>query len=173
MFEITITKTGPTPKLVQRELNNINREAARTMGQVWSTRFREHHFTNAASAEYGYTPRQGEAGRPGRRGFKRSYTGRKLAKFGHTRPLEKTGDSRALTRNPRIVATATRSEAKVRVIMNSPGFNRRYAGSPIDMRKELTTVTEREGQELAREAGFFLQFVFSKMRQSERTTVAA
>lgn len=173
MFEITLTKNGPTPKLVQRELNNIHREAARTMGQVWAARFRAKHFTNAASAEYGYTPRQGESGRPHPKGFRRSYTGRKLKQFGHTRPLVKTGESEAQTRAPRIVATATRSEAKVRVIMNAPGFNRRYAGSPIDMRKELTTVTEREGQELAREAGFFLQFVFSKLRQSERTTIAA
>jgi hypothetical protein len=173
MFEITLTKTGPTPKLVQRELNSIQREAARTMGQVWATRFRQKHFRNAASGEYGYTPRQGEAGRPGRRGFAQSYTGKKLKKYGHSRPLVLTGESEEATRNPRIEATATRGQAKVRVIMNSPGFNRRYAGSPIDMRQELTTVSEREGQELAHEAGFFIQFVFSKFRAQSTHKVAA
>jgi hypothetical protein len=165
MFEITLRKSGPTPKLVQRELNNVNREAARTMGQVWASRFREKHFRNAASSEYGYTARQGEPGRPGPRGFQQSYTGKKLARFGHTRPLVLTGESEALTRNPRIVATATKGEARVRVIMNSPGFNRRYPGSPIDMRKELTTVSRAEAEELADEAGFFIGFTFSKIRE--------
>lgn len=170
-WEVAIEKRGATPKLVQRELNNIHRETVRTMAQIWATRFRQKHFTNAASAEYGYTPRQGEPGRPGRRGFRRSYTGRKLAEYGHTRPLVKSGDSEQQTRNPRIVATATRAEAKARAIMNAPGFNRRYAGSPIDMRKELTTVSGREAEELTREGGFFIQFVFSNLRQNERKQV--
>ncbi len=172
MFEITLRKSGPTPKIVRRELNNVTREAARTMGQVWATRFREKHFTNAGAAEYGYTPRQGEPGRPHPRGFRQSYTGRKLAKFGHTRPLEFTGESRARTRSPRIVATATKGQATVQVIMNAPGFNRRYAGSPIDMRKELTTVSRGEAEKLADEAGFFMQFVFSKIREHSAQKVS-
>lgn len=172
MFEVTLEKRGPTPKLLQRELNNVSRETARTMGQVWASRFRAKHFTNAASSEYGYTPRQGEAGRPGRRGFAQSYTGRKLRIFGHTRPLVKTGESEQQTRSPRIEATATRAEAKCRVVMNAPGFNRRYAGSPIDMRKELTTVSQAEGEELAREAAFFMQFVFSRIRDTSTLKVA-
>lgn len=167
MIEVTLTKRGPTPKLLARELNNINREAARTMGQLWHQRYFPKHFTQAGATEYGYVPRQGMPGRPGPRGFKRSYTGRKLAKYGHTHPLELTGESKERASHPRITATAKRGEAKVRVIMNAPGFNRRYPGSPIDMRKELTTVSQREAQELANEVGFFLQFVFSKIRRAE------
>jgi len=167
MFEITLRKRGPTPKLLARELNNINREAARAMGQFWHSRYFKKHFTLAGASEYGYAPREGSAARPGPRGFKRSYTGKKLARVGHTRPLEYTGESRERASHPRIVATARRGEAKVRVIMNAPTFNFRRPGSSIDMRKELTTVSRPEADAIANETGFFLQAVFSKIRRSE------
>lgn len=157
MYEIALHKTGPVPSLLKRELNNCHRDAMRWAGTFWHQNFREKHFSNAASREYGYTPRQGEAGRPHPKGFRASYTGKKLKRFDHTRPLEYTGESRRRTRNPRIVATAKRGEAKVRVVMNSPGFNRRYAGSPIDMRAELTRVSLREADQINLQVGRFLQ----------------
>jgi hypothetical protein len=168
VFEITLTKRGPTPKLLARELNSINREAARSMGHLWRQRYFDKHFTLAGANEYGYAPREGSSLRPGVKGFKRTYTGKKLAKFGHSHPLEYTGESRERASTPRIVATAKRGEAKVRVIMNAPAFNFKRPGSAIDMRKELTTVSRREADEIAHETGFFLQAVYAKIRRTER-----
>ena len=150
MFEITLTKTGPVPSLLKRELNKCHRDAMAWAGRYWDQQYREGHFANAATRKYGYTPRQGEPGRPVRN-FARSYTGKKLRLHGHTRPLEFTGESRRRTRNPRIVATAKKGEAKVRVVMNSPGLNRRYAGSPINMRDEATRVIPSEGQAIGQQ----------------------
>jgi hypothetical protein len=150
MFEITLTKNGPVPSLLKRELNNCHRDAMAWAGRYWDQQFRELHFSNAATRRYGYAPRQGETGRPARR-FEKSYTGKKLRLHGHTRPLEWSGESRRRTRNPRVVATAKKGEAKVRVIMNSPGFNRRYAGSSINMRDELTRVIPSEGQAIGQQ----------------------
>jgi hypothetical protein len=126
-------------------------------GRYWDQTFREKHFTSAGATEYGYTPREGERGNPSSKGFRRSYTGRKLRKFGHTRPLEYTGESRRRTRSPRIVATAKRGEALVRIKMDSPGLNRRYSGSRINMRQEMTTVSTREGEQINTIVGRFLE----------------
>jgi hypothetical protein len=156
MMELALHRSGPVPSLLARELNNCHRDAMSWAGTFWHQNFREKHFTNAASREYGYHPREGEGGRPGEHGFRRTYTGRKLNKFNHTRPLEWSGESRKRTRTPRIVATATKGEAKVRVVMNAPGLNRRYSGSPIDMRKELTTVSPPEGEQIRNVTSRFL-----------------
>jgi hypothetical protein len=156
MFEIALHKAGPVPSLLKRELNNCHRDAMRWAGEFWHRNFREKHFTNAGSTEYNYTPRSGEPGSdfPGR--FAQSYTGRKLKKFGHTRPLEYKGESRRRTRSPRIVATAKRGEASVRVVMDAPGLNRRYAGSQINMRAELVTISAGEAPQIVAQIDRFL-----------------
>jgi len=156
MFEIALHKSGPVPSVLKRELNNCHRDAMAWAGRFWDQEYREGHFANAATRKYDYAPRQGEPGRTVRN-FKRSYTGKKLRLHGHTRPLEFSGESRRRTRNPRIVATAKKGEAKVRVVMNSPGLNRRYAGSSIDMRAELTRVIPVEGEAIGRQTSRFLQ----------------
>lgn len=157
MLECTLIKVGPVPSVLKRELNNCHRDAMANNGRHWNRAYREKHFTNAGASEYGYTPRDGERGRPNPGGFKRSYTGRKLRVQGHSRPLEFSGESRRRTRNPRIVATAKKGEAAVRVVMNSPGLNRRYSGSPINMRDEMTRITAGESQQITIVTSQFLR----------------
>jgi hypothetical protein len=55
------------------------------------------------------------------------------------------------------VATAKRGEALVRIKMDSPGLNRRYSGSRINMRQEMTTVSTREGEQINTIVGRFLE----------------
>jgi hypothetical protein len=147
-MQITVRKRGMTPKVAKRVLNDIHRAGMRQLGEKWHTEYRPLHFRNLASTRYNYTPRQGERGRTVAN-FNRSYTGRKLAKFGHTRPLVYTGESERASQTPTIEAVAKRGSARVAVRMRAYKLNYRYAGSPIDMRAELQTVIPAESQALA------------------------
>lgn len=160
MYEMVVHRRGPTPDLLARELNNINREAARAMGELWHLRFFPKHFTHRGATEYGYTKRNAR------------YERFKYKKFGHTYPLVFTGNSRTRASSPRIVATAKRGEARVRVIMHAPTLNLTPKGGRINLRKELTTVSLAEAEELARETGFFLQYVFSKINSTSTARAA-
>jgi len=129
--------------LTKREFNVMLRETFRVIGQKWHREMRPKHFTHAGAREYGYSPRKGEAGNRNRKGFASSYTGRKLRLVGHTRPLEFTGEARRLSRIQDIRVTSKR----VRIILPRK-FNFRNPHSRVDMRKEITTVSHREEQEL-------------------------
>ncbi len=168
MLDIILTKRGPVPTMLKRELNNCHRDAMHHAGTFWHENFREEHFTNRGATKYGYTPRSGERGREHPGGFRRSYTGKKLRAKGHTRPLEWSGESRQKSRTPRIVATAKKGEAKVRVIMNVPGLNRRYAGSPIDMRAELVRVIPAEAEQIGDITGRFLHTRYHQISGTQR-----
>jgi hypothetical protein len=161
MYEIVIHKRGPTPKLLARELNSVNRETARLMGDYWHQRFFPKHFTHRGATEYGYKKRN------------EFYEAKKLKKFGHTYPLVFSGEGKEQASHPRIVATAKRGEARVRVIMNAPVFNFRSSPNAPNMAEELRTISEPEANELGREAGFFQQYLFSKLRGRTETIRAA
>jgi hypothetical protein len=131
------------------------------MGQYWHQHFFRKHFTHRGATEYGYTKRNPH------------YEFRKYKKFGHTYPLVYSGQGRTDASSPRIVATATRAEARVRVIMHAPVFNFKNPHSNVNMRRELTTVSQAEAQELAREAGFFQHYLFTKLGRTATRTRAA
>jgi len=153
MYRIQITYSGPVPgsqNMRQREWNNVVREAWRQVGLYWVNTYRPKHFTVAGAKEYGYDPRKGERGNLGPKGFKRSYTGRKLAKWGHTRPLVWSGRSEQATRAARIHATATRNKSGVEIFMNAPTLNLKNPHSQINMRAEMTRISPRETVELVR-----------------------
>lgn len=161
MYEIVIVKRGPTPKLAARELNNVNRETVRLMGEYWHQKYFPKHFTHAGATEYGYQERNAH------------YEMRKLKKYGHTYPLVFSGQGRQDASHPRIVATAKRGEARVQVIMNAPVFNLRSSPSAPNMRRELITISQAEADSIAREAGFFQQYLFSRYRNHTQTIRAA
>jgi hypothetical protein len=173
-MELTVTKTetGPTPKLLKRAWNDIHRDAAKFAGEYWHIHFRPLHFRNVATRRYGYQFRQGENLR-GAKGFRRSYTGQKLRKFGHTRPLVFSGDSERLTEIRDVRATATGGQfgsAQARVVMPANTLNfRRYPQSP-DMRKELTTVIPEEINEISQATQIFLEQRYRLIALTEVTT---
>lgn len=173
MIEVKITEQGPTPRLMMRQKNQVHREAAIELAHYWHDNFARKHFTQAGAAEYGYAPRKGQPGNPHPKGFKRSYTGRKLKTQGHTRPLTYTGQSYLLVIASRnnVTATATKGQATARLRMNAPALNFRHPRSRIDMRAELTTISPREATELSVQAGRYLQQRYQALRDSETTTV--
>ena len=97
--------TGITAPKNKRAINAVIKQTNEDLLWQWHTKYLPKHFTRAAYREYGYMPRQGEPGYPfldskGRKiGFKKSYTGRKLAKYGHTNPFVYTGRTMAMALN--------------------------------------------------------------------------
>ncbi len=175
-MELVVTKveTGCTPKLLKRAWNDIHRDAAKFAGIYWHTHFRPLHFKNLATRRYGYQFRQGE-NLQGTPGFRRSYTGQKLRKFGHTRPLVFTGTSERLTEIQDVRATATGGQygsAQARVVMPARALNfRPYPHSP-DMRKELTTVIPEELDEISRATQIFLEQRYRLIAMTEVTQMS-
>lgn len=172
-YEFKITESGPTPRLMMRQKNQVHREAASQLAIFWHDNYVRKHFTQAGATEYGYAPRKGQPGNPHPKGFRRSYTGRKLATKGHTRPLTWSGASFVLVIASRnnVTATATKGVATARLRMNAPALNFRHPRSRVDMRAELTTVSPREGAEMGVQGGRYLQERYQALRDSETTTI--
>ncbi len=124
-------------------VNRAIKAALSAAAAAWHRDYYERHFTPAGARLYGYYRRKGEGMAPGSKPFRRSYTGRKLARFGHADPLKFTGEGFQRGKVSRIVAT--RRQAKV--VLPSV-FNYRHPKSRIDMRAELTRVLDPEAAAL-------------------------
>jgi len=160
---ITIRERGATPRgmgKIMREATKAGYEAA---GIWWHNECRPKHFTREAYQLYQYTPRQGESG-TGTKIFKKSYTGRKLKKFGHTNPLVYTGVSERLTRARDVRATSK----GVRIVMSAPALNFRPKGGRINMVNELR---ERfTGREVSMVAKIVDRVIDNKLKTANETS---
>ena len=151
------------------EINQIAREVANDVGMFWHRNYLDKHFTPAGAREYGYTPRNGDRG-SGRR-FAGSYTERKYKLFGHRNPLEYTGQSRLWLKTPRLRVTATQGQARLRILLGAPNFNRfakggRYGSSMVDLTRDITAVTDKEVQEMTQFAGDQFMQKYRSLRAS-------
>jgi hypothetical protein len=143
---ITIRERGPTPRNFKKAFNAASRESWLATGKTFHERFRDQRFSEEHAQEAGYFKRKGEGMARDSKQFKRSYTGRKLAKFGHTRPLEFSGETRRLVRTASITSTSGGGRVAY------PGarkFNFRHPKSRINMALEFRRVVPREASELA------------------------
>lgn len=115
------------------------------MGKHWMVNIRPKHFTHAGAREYGYEPRSGE--KKSGKSFKRSYTGRKLRKKGHTRPLEYSGELKRDSGFSRF----SHGVGRMRILLpRARKANFRHPKSNIDMRAELTAISRGDNIELVR-----------------------
>jgi len=177
-LDIIVKRQGLTSRTGWRVINQIAKEVAIEVGYFWHDNFLQKHFTHAGAREYGYEPRQGERGSGMR--FSGSYTQHKLHRFNHTRPLEFTGDSRSLleTSKHKVRATATGGEATLRIPLGAPNFNRfgrggRYGTSKVDLRHDITAVSEAEIGLMAKEANRLFIEKYNSLRNSQRIGSAA
>lgn len=145
MLNLDIRYTGHPLK--KRDFNKMKRKTFLRMGRQWHSEMRPKHFTHGGAREYGYRPRKGQSGNTHRKGFAQSYTGIKLRLVGHTRPLEFSGEGKRLSQIRNIRVTSKR----VQIILPRK-FNFRNPHSDINMREELTTISQREEQLLVLEA---------------------
>lgn len=146
MIRFKVTWTGPMPRELRRRWPKIRKAAFTEIGEMWHKKFRPKHFTRAGAREYSYSPRAGDALARGSKRFRRSYTGQKLRRFGHTLPLVFSGASRDLTRLRDVRATGK----GVRIVMRAPTLNFSRKGATKSMRDELTEISAREAKALTK-----------------------
>ena len=155
MFGAVIKYRGAVPKIALRERNRIYKESYAAVLTYWHRELRPKHFTLAGAAEYRYAPRS------------RKYEARKQRKVGHTRPLEFSGLSKALTS----VRNVTSTSKGGRVRMNAPALNFKHPKSRVHARDELTRISVPEQILLRdmydREVGQR----FAALRTQESTTI--
>lgn len=129
------TVTGG-PKAMAKELRHAKKAELGRVGQLWHDKMAPKHFSQQATARYGYQKR------------KKGYTIRKAKRKGHTRPLEYTGDmKRQVLRAARITSTSRGA----RVVMKGPRYLYAYRKDQSQPHKaeEITATTRAERDVLA------------------------
>lgn len=129
--------------ITKRQLQRHARDTLRAMAEHWHANFLPRHFSLEAYRRYGYYRRRGEGLDTNSRAYRASYFGRKARKYGETRPLVKTGETRLLAMLRRIEATSN-----VAKVILPRGLSRRNPSSRVNMRAEVTKVTRDEAAEL-------------------------
>lgn len=133
---------------MRRDFNRASKAAWRDTAEYFHTHLRDKRFTEEHAREAGYTRRKGELQPRGSKSFRRSYTGQKLARKGHTRPLEFSGETRrALSSPPNYSSTSKGGRA---AYSGAAKFNFRHPKSQIRMGEEFRRITEAESVDLAR-----------------------
>jgi hypothetical protein len=163
MLGIEIHYKGAHP-LRRRDWNReVAEPTLRDAGEFWHNTFLRKHFTEAGAQEYRYIKRKGEGMARGSKEWKRSYTGRKFQRFGHTRPLVFSGEGERLARVRDVRTTSKR----VRVVLPNK-FNFRHPKSKIRMRDELTAISSREEQAIVARADQIVHRMLGRIRNTER-----
>jgi hypothetical protein len=102
-----------------RSIAALHREAAKgayaAAGEDYHRELRPKRFTREHAKEAGFQPRAGENLAWGSKAFWKSYTGRKLKKYGHTLPLVFTGRTRDRAQMATITSTSNRGQVKYQV----------------------------------------------------------
>jgi hypothetical protein len=138
--KFTIKERGPAPRGFAKIINQAKRESWEQAGIHFHQEMRDSRFTHAHATKAGYVQR------------KSRYTFRKLKEMGHTRPLEKSGETRELVRRyGTLKAVSTNTSSQVRI--SYPGarkFNFRHPKSQINMALEFSIITQDEAEKIAR-----------------------
>lgn len=130
--KITIRQRGSVSK---RVFNNANKAAYLDDAQFFHDHLRDRRFTESHGQAAGYRRRSPE------------YLKRKQRQFGHQRPLEFEGQVRDLV-GIQYRVTSTSKMGKV-VYAGARGFNRRPAGTNLDMAAEFRTILPEENEQFA------------------------
>ena len=144
---VTVRDRGPIGRGLKAGFNRASKTAWERTGLHFHTTMRESRFDPEHQRKAGFALRKGQGMTPGSKAFKRSYTGRKLARFGHTRALEFTGDTRRAIRAASITSTSKGSRVAYRAASK---FSFRHPKSRIRMQDEFRRILPEEATELAR-----------------------
>ena len=158
MIHVKMKWTGPRVKGLHKHL----RYAYANVANWWHKHVLPVHFTKQGASKYHYEKRQGERLGGGRR-RKGSYTGRKIAKHGHSLPLVYTGLARMLSRMRNIRATGKGARISIAVgnmLMNPKGRRERE--------REMGAVAPGELQQMRR---IFHKIVTDRLNTDRTTTV--
>lgn len=165
IFQTKITYTGVVGMRPSTFRRRFLKPMYHFLGEYWHRELLPKHFTNQGAKEYGYAPRKGEKGNKGGKGFRKSYTGRKLKRFGHTRPLVFTGELQRMSRFRNIKATS--KGVKV-TLPQARKANLRHPKSNVNMADELTRFSDRDIAKIHDQGNRFLRRKFRSEGISER-----
>jgi hypothetical protein len=142
MITAIVREHGFSIRLAKSKLREINKSMGEEVGEYWRKHFLPKHFTPAGAREYGYTPRNV------------AYMIQKAKKWGHRNPLEWSGESKrqALMLGDVRTTGTTSAKTRVRVVLHTPKLNFIPKGGTINMRDEITRVTQAEADKLAQVA---------------------
>lgn len=145
-LRVTIRERGPVPRRLRAAYRAARKAAWHEAGTLFHVTMRDNRFTSAHGRKAGYAPRRGESAglTPGE--FWRSYTGQKLKKWRHTRPLEWSGETR---RRVRACAISTTSKGCRVAYSGASKLNFRPRGGNINMADEFRRLIPDEIQRLA------------------------
>jgi hypothetical protein len=145
LIAIQVRERGATPRNMKRVFNAAKKLAWHDTAVRFHAEYRDRRFTLEHAEEAGYARRKGELIARDSKAFRASYTGKKLRMFGHTRPLEFTGETRRKVRSASISSTSNMGKASY---SGAAKFNFRHPRSKIRMGEEFRRITRREAQEL-------------------------
>ena len=145
-IDVKYKEKGAVPRKMRKVYTASSKVAWYDTGIRFHGEFRDKRFSVAHARKAGYKPRRGEEPGLTQQEFFRSYTGRKLKKFGHRRPLEFSGETRRNVRSASISSTSKGSRVRY------PGarkLNFRNPHSDIRMAEEFRKLLPDEITDLA------------------------
>lgn len=141
----TIRDRGTTPRGMLKAFNAASRAAWFLTALLFHSVYRDRRFSEEHARQAGYGRRKGELLARGSAAFRRSYTGRKERMFGHTRPLEFSGETRAKMRTASI--SSTRSMGKA-AYPGASKFSFKHPKSKLRLHEEYRRILPQEADEL-------------------------
>ena len=143
---IKIRERGPTPRSMRKVWTASSRTAFADTGEHFHDHYRDRRFTHSHARAAGYKRRKGEGQPVGSKSRKRSYTGRKESRYGHSRPLEFSGKTRDKIETAYKV-TSTSKKGRV-AYRGARVFNFRPPKSQINMAEEFRRLLPEEEVQL-------------------------
>ena len=140
-----IRDRGATPRKMRPAFNSASKLSWYATALEFHQSLRDKRFTEQHARAAGYAHRKGELLPRGSKAFRQSYTGRKLRMFGHTRPLEFSGETRRKVRFARI--SSGHRFGRI-AYPGASKFNFRHPRSRIVMSEEFRRITQAEAQYL-------------------------
>lgn len=144
-YNVKMTHGGGTTKIIQEAIA----KALEEVGAYWHSTFLPLHFTYEANRKYvagniasthpipfaGYMLRAGDV-REGHSGWKRTYTARKLRKFGHKRPLAYTGEAQKQALGGRRIHTTVQKGMNSGTVLAKVVYSVGMADMGADVQRE-------------------------------------
>lgn len=154
-----IKTRGATPRTLRKANTVATKEGWQETGLFFHTDMSDARFTHKHATLAGYAKRT------------KKYESTKLKKFGHTNPLEFSGDTRRRARTANI--TSTSKGVSVRYPgLNKLNFRNLKARIPINMADEFRRVTQPEATTLAGVFDRALDRRLASFQESTSTTVS-
>ena len=161
---IRVRDRGATPRNLRKVYTAAAKTTWKKVGLYFHKNLRDRRFTELHARQANYRRRKGEGMPRDSKGWRNSYTGRKFAKHGHTRPLEFSGETRRLVRSANISVTSKGAKVKY---AGARKFNFKHPKSQIRMREEFSRVLSSEADAMA---GVFDGGLDRTMKQSKTTS---